>query len=94
MGLVVGLWPAAAAVRIGREEAERLARLGVTRATLVSGERMIGVVVEGWAFDPLQSGTRALDILCSTPTPTSLLPQADVGVALIGKGETDAEATS
>lgn len=33
--------------------AAELARMGVTHVTLVSGESTTGVVLEGWAFNPL-----------------------------------------
>jgi hypothetical protein len=37
---------------VGPEAAERLARLGVTRISLLADDSGIGVVLEGWAFDP------------------------------------------
>ena len=37
---------------VGPEAAERLARLGITRVSLLSDQLGIGVVLEGWAFDP------------------------------------------
>jgi hypothetical protein len=37
---------------VGPEAAERLARLGITRISLLSDPSGIGVVLEGWAFNP------------------------------------------
>jgi hypothetical protein len=37
---------------VGPEAAERLAHLGITRVSLLSDSLGIGVVVEGWAFNP------------------------------------------
>lgn len=37
---------------VGPEAAERLARLGVTRISLLTDRVTVGVVLEGWAFDP------------------------------------------
>ena len=37
---------------IGPEAAERLAQLGITRVSLLSDPSGIGVVLEGWAFNP------------------------------------------
>lgn len=37
---------------VGPEAAERLAHLGITRVSLLRDLSGIGVVLEGWAFDP------------------------------------------
>ena len=37
---------------VGPEAAERLARLGVTRISVLADGSGVGVVLEGWAFDP------------------------------------------
>ena len=37
---------------VGPEAAERLARVGITRVALLSDASGVGVVLEGWAFDP------------------------------------------
>jgi hypothetical protein len=37
---------------VGPEAADRLARLGITRISLLSDLSGIGVVLEGWAFNP------------------------------------------
>ncbi len=38
---------------VGPDAAESLARLGVTRISLLADQSGIGVVLEGWAFDPV-----------------------------------------
>jgi len=48
--LVVG--PGTSEPAVGPEAAERLARLGITRVSLLSDPTGIGVVLEGWAFNP------------------------------------------
>jgi hypothetical protein len=48
--LVAG--PETAEPVVGPEAAERLGRLGVTRVSLLSDLSGIGVVLEGWAFNP------------------------------------------
>jgi len=48
--LVAG--PEAAEPVVGPEAAERLAQLGITRVSLLSDPSGIGVVLEGWAFNP------------------------------------------
>lgn len=37
---------------VGPEAAARLARLGVTRISLLADRSEVGVVLDGWAFDP------------------------------------------
>ena len=37
---------------VGPEAAERLGNLGITRISLLQDRSGIGVVLEGWAFDP------------------------------------------
>ncbi len=37
---------------VGPEAAERLAQLGVSRISLFADRSGVGVVLEGWAFDP------------------------------------------
>ena len=48
--LVAG--PGSSEPAIGPEAAERLAQLGITRVSLLGDPSGIGVVLEGWAFDP------------------------------------------
>ncbi|MFZ5854215.1 MAG: hypothetical protein ACOYXS_06910 [Chloroflexota bacterium] len=37
---------------VGPEAAARLAQLGITRVSLLADQSGIGIVLEGWAFDP------------------------------------------
>jgi hypothetical protein len=37
---------------VGPEAAERLAQLGITRVSLLADPAGVGVVLEGWAFNP------------------------------------------
>lgn len=43
--------------------ATRLAALGVTSVSVVHDDAGIGVVLEGWAFDPLVAGEQAAAIV-------------------------------
>jgi hypothetical protein len=49
------LLPAGATACLRSEAVPALARIGVTSLALVRDERSTGVVVEGWAFDPIVS---------------------------------------
>lgn len=42
---------------VGPEAAERLAQVGITRVSLLSDPSGLGVVLEGWAFDPADVDT-------------------------------------
>jgi hypothetical protein len=48
--LVAG--PGSSEPAVGPGAAERLAQLGITRVSLLSDPSGIGVVLEGWAFNP------------------------------------------
>ena len=47
---------------VGPKAVSRLAELGITRVSLLGDQTGIGVVLEGWAFDParIDEVTRAL----------------------------------
>jgi hypothetical protein len=38
-----------------------LAKLGVTNVALLRDEQMVGIVLEGWSFDPARSARAAAD---------------------------------
>jgi hypothetical protein len=44
--------PSAGQPVLGPEAAQRLAELGISRIALLADDAGIGVVLEGWAFDP------------------------------------------
>lgn len=44
--------PDAAEPTVGPEAAERLAQIGISRISLLADRLGVGVVLEGWAFDP------------------------------------------
>jgi hypothetical protein len=48
------------------EQISQLARLGVSNLALVRDRQTVGIVLEGWLFDPAQSGTAALSGLASS----------------------------
>jgi hypothetical protein len=55
MAILLVLMPARTKACLRSDALAALARLGVTRVALVHDERSTGVVVEGWAFDPIGS---------------------------------------
>jgi hypothetical protein len=46
--------PSAGQPVLGPEAAQRLAELGISRIALLADDAALGVVLEGWAFDPTQ----------------------------------------
>ncbi len=53
--MLLVLLPAGTKTCLRSDAVSALARVGVTSVALVRDERSIGVVVEGWAFDPIRS---------------------------------------
>ena len=79
MGLVVLLVPGEAEqVSVGPRSVAALAELGVTSVSLVGAEAMVGVVVEGWAFDP----GRALEAAAAVGAPSAVALTSLVHVAV------------
>lgn len=81
MAKVLMLWPATAGVRIGSGEASRLAALGVTNVALLRDTESVGMVLEGWAFDPVSSVREIAGLLAGGAKCRVLLPALDVAVA-------------
>jgi hypothetical protein len=48
------------------EQISQLARLGVSNLALVRDRETVGIVLEGWLFDPARSGAAALNGLASS----------------------------
>jgi len=53
--MVVLLGPADGEFCLRPDHAYELARLGVTNVALLRDEQTVGIVLEGWSFDPAQS---------------------------------------
>lgn len=58
-----------------------LARLGVTGIAVVRDDRTLGLVVEGWAFDPAQSAEALLEILGARRGARTLYPVLEMAVS-------------
>jgi hypothetical protein len=63
------------------ELVSELGRLGVTNVALVRDERTVGIVLEGWLFDPDRSADAAAEAIKATPTARTLRPVMNVAVA-------------
>ena len=60
----------------------QLARLGVTSASVVRDGETIGLVIEGWAFDPLRSADAIVDAVAGpTSRARTLFPLLELAVS-------------
>jgi hypothetical protein len=60
---------------------DKLARLGVTSVALVRDERTVGIVLEGWLFDPARSTGEIAEALGSTSEARTLHPVLHLAVS-------------
>lgn len=66
---------------LGPEFVGRLARLGITRVVVLRDRATVGVVLEGWAFDPARSGREAMAAVGSQGSTRALQPVAEISVS-------------
>ena len=64
MAILLVMLPAGANARLQPNAVAELARLGITNVAVVRDQRSIGVVVEGWGFDPIGSAEGVLAAIC------------------------------
>jgi hypothetical protein len=63
LGLLIVLLGGAIEVSLGPDGVARLADLGITSVALLKDEDAWAFVLEGWAFDPVRSGSEAKAIV-------------------------------
>ena len=66
--------------RLGPESVRRLSRLGVTEVSVLRDETTIGVVLQGWTFDPIRCGPEAA-AAAGGPAARLLLPVMEAAVS-------------
>lgn len=65
-----------------------LARLGVTNVALVRDEQILGLVVDGWAFDPGRSADAVVAVVAGRGSPARTLhPLLHMAVSTAPEGE-------
>ena len=80
--MVVLIETDAADVSLDAQTIGQLAELGVTNLALVRDGRTVGMVLEGWAFDPEASAGEAVSLLGGSAGHTRVLrPVAEIGVS-------------
>ena len=84
MPMIVLLVPSPAQeLSLGPETLRKLASLGVTDLAFLRDEQTVGLVLQGWAFDPQQSADALHTLVASTEDTRTLLQlsQASVSIA-------------
>jgi hypothetical protein len=75
--------------------AEKLAGLGVTSLTVVRNEQTVGIILEGWLFDPARSAGAAAAAVGAPPGAPVLHPILQAAVsAAVDEGGPDVEKVS
>lgn len=65
--MLLVLLPAGTETCLRSDAVSALARVGVTSVALVRDDRSTGVVVEGWAFDPIRSAEAVIAAVAAGP---------------------------
>ena len=77
-----------------QEVVATLSQLGVTNIALVGDDRTVGVVLEGWLFDPARSAGAAAEAAGGTPGARVLHPVLQLAVSTAAnQGGRDVERT-
>ena len=87
MGLVVLLVPGGPEqISLGAGSASALAELGVTSVALVRGAETVGLVLEGWAFDPGRAHEAARAVGAPSARALTTVAQMAVSTAMSEDG--------
>jgi hypothetical protein len=82
MAMLLVLLPPETEASLHPEAIRRLARLGITHLAVVSDGRSLGLLVEGWAFDPGGSADLVVGAVAGAVTGArALLPLAEMTLA-------------
>jgi len=80
--MVVLLVPSPAQeLSLGPETLRQLAALGVTDLALLRDQHTVGLVLQGWAFDPQQSEAVLHTLIAATEDTRTLLPLSQASVS-------------
>lgn len=82
MPMVVFLVPSPAhELSLGPETLRQLSALGVTDLAFLRDEQTVGLVLQGWAFDPRQSAAALHTLIAATDDTRTLLPLSQSSVS-------------
>jgi hypothetical protein len=93
--MMLVLLDAKAEFSVRQELVDELARLGVTSVAVVRDSEAVGVVLEGWLFDPARSAGAAASAIGSAGRARVLHPVVQMAVSTAhSQGGRDARKTS
>ena len=69
------------------DQIAELARLGVSNLALVRDRQTVGIVLEGWLFDPVRSAARAVRAVADGGRPLHPVLQMAVSTPAVDKAE-------
>jgi hypothetical protein len=87
--MVVLLDDAEGAFAIREDQISELTRLGVTSVDVVRDRQVVGVVLEGWLFDPARSARAAAKAVSTTTAVRTLYPLLHMAVSAANQGGRD-----
>ena len=79
--MVMLIEPGAGDVDLGADVVAEFARLGVTSVSLLRDAETVGIVIEGWLFDPARSATAAAAAIGANGRSRSLHPVMHMAVS-------------
>ena len=81
MAMLVLLHDADGELCLRQQFVARLAALGVTSVVVVRDEQTVGIVLEGWLFDPARSAAAAAEALSAAAGARTLHPVLHLAVS-------------
>jgi hypothetical protein len=87
--MVLLLEDAVGAFAIREDQLAQLTRLGVTSVDVLRDRQVVGVVLEGWLFDPARSAEPAVEAVDVTGAVQTLHPLVHMAVSATNRGGRD-----
>jgi hypothetical protein len=82
------------AFAIREDQISELTRLGITSVDVLRDRQVVGVVLEGWLFDPARSACAAAKAVSTTTAVRTLRPLLHMAVSAANQGGRDGQESS
>jgi len=92
--MVLLLDDAEGAFAIREDQISELTRLGITSVDVLRDRQVVGVVLEGWLFDPARSARAAAKAVTTTTAVRTLRPLLHMAVSAANLGGRDGQERS